>query len=219
MDHRLNSNPKPCNYYKQKGECRLGNDCRYKHVPNILSLPAELLSIILNDQYVSDIRQVCREFRYRIDTNYPLKLFLFNGVMNGVYTSGCAMSIARCFNDAVFQISIRALNSNNTPWCGDGLWDRYSGDRKDPMEIINDKKLTDSSFRIFYRKFQNLVYTPKITVNSRSGNEMNITKILPKKYSFDQKYKATKIYFELRDRNVNILPLDKSMGFYNGGGD
>ena len=111
-----------CDNYRQYDNCRFGNQCRYKHVNNIISMPIDIFKIIMCDQYLTDIRQVCKKLRDNIEKCYPLQLFVFTNIMNGCYTTGCAISVARGFNDAVFQIITRALNTNISPQCRNGTW-------------------------------------------------------------------------------------------------
>lgn len=213
-----------CTFYKQKGTCKFDNSCRYKHTPNILSIPFDIFEIIVKEQYMSDIRQVCRKFREIIDRHYPLRLFSFVGVMNGCYTPGCAIAIARCFNDAVFQISIRALNCNTDPECRYGTWSPYDREFHGTFVIkkwedMDKEKLSDSDFRIFYRKFCNLLYFPKYKIIKHiSHDEMIVKKLPPPRVTKGEKIMAFNIYFELRNKNFSEHALDKSIGFFCGGG-
>lgn len=215
-----------CNYYKQYGSCKFHDKCRYKHITNILSIPLDLFKIIMTDQYLSDVRQVCRVLRKIVDENYPLQLFVFTRVMNGCYTTGCAMAIARNFNDAIFQISIRSLNPCISPKCSYGTWSPHDAECYSSFQIekwsdVENNRFKNSSFKQFYHKFNNLIYQPKCKINSISPTEINITQYRPKHYSNDVKIECFNIYFELmskQNKSLNIFPLDKSMGFYNGGG-
>lgn len=212
-----------CDNYRQYGNCRFGNQCRYKHVNNIISMPIDILKIIMCDQYLSDVRQVCKKLRDNIEKCYPLQLFVFTNIMNGCYTTGCAISVARGFNDAVFQISTRALNTNISPQCRNGTWSPYDRECYSDFPIktwedLVNKKLTDSVFKEFYHKFNTLIYTPKYIINSVSQTERNITQFIPKKFSNDDKIMCFNIYFELINNSYNIFPLNKSIGFFNGGG-
>lgn len=196
-----------CRNYKQ-GFCKSGIKCRFEHIANLLILPLDMLKIIFEQVYLSDLLPVSKLLNTIINSNFSLQLFVFTGIMNGGYTNGCAVSTARNLNDAIFMIA--AGNGGTKQLSSDcGTW-RYDNHIKcDYLFPISDRhcrerlKRDTSALGAFFNK---ILRNSDLTTLSR--RELIATQ-----------QQMLAVYNELMTVKPAILPLNISIGFYNGGGD
>ena len=152
-------NSQACKFYL-KGNCKRGNKCRFKHQLEIKQstfpiLPKDILLLIFKDQYVSDLRLVCKSWQITIERDYPLQLYVYSNIKERDYSYKCAVSIARCKLDAVFNICKRCFTIKSDPECSETYHnhrDRHS------LDLMND---------IFFNKIT--VYMKVIKYSGRDG--------------------------------------------------
>lgn len=107
-----------CRNYQQNGKCKFGLKCRWSHqlvsskrgTITSIELPDDVLNLIfreLQHHYVADVMLVSVRWHRCITIMCPLKTYLFTDIMNGGYTDGCAVAVARSKNDAIYQICWR----------------------------------------------------------------------------------------------------------------
>jgi hypothetical protein len=189
-------------------------NCRFPHIANLLVLPVDILKIIFEQVYLSDLLLVNKLLNGIINAYHPLQLYLFTKVMDGGYTSGCAMATARNKNDAVYKIATQVVNEKDT--ISDfGLWDRYGRQKLSKYEEIDPLVLADHAFGSFVSKYRK----DRSFRDFRTKNRREQIK--------EAQISMCNIYFELtREKKefmslsptLTVIPLNYSIGFFNGGG-
>lgn len=202
-----------CRAYNQ-GFCKFGVNCCFPHIANLLVLPVDILKIFFEQVYLSDLLLVNKLLNSIINTYYPLQLYLFTKVMDGGYTSGCAMATARNKNDAIYKIAVQVMNGRNSI-SNFGLWDRYGYLKIRKYEEIDPLVLSDHAFGSFVSKYRK----DRPFRGFRTKNRREEIK--------EAQISMCNIYFELmREKKVfmssfptlTVIPLNYSIGFFNGGG-
>lgn len=220
-------NSSVCKFYL-RGSCKYGNRCKYLHQPSYAQivksvvLPKEVLALIFETYgYIGDLRPVCKSWKNIVDELFPLRLYVFTRVMNGCYTQGNAFAIARCRLDAILNICQRYFNTEVKPKCSKGTWcvgDSESSHRfmKSILELkeraTSNSELKHFSDKMFKFKKEMKIYDEK-NANLLYSCDLFLELI---KCTPDDKQNRSHYY---RDIGIyTILPLNRSMGFFYGGG-
>ena len=89
-----------CEFYA-KVYCKYS--CKFSHSQNTLQtnkkscvitlLPKDILTVIFNSHSlcIKYISSVCKSWNTIINKEFPLRMYIYTHVMNGMYTPGCAM--------------------------------------------------------------------------------------------------------------------------------
>lgn len=219
-----------CRFYLQ-GKCRYGDKCRYLHQPSysqivvgrktLTTLPKDIIRIIFENVYVSDLRPVCKSWKNIVEELFPLKLYVFTGVMDSGCSTGNAFAIARCKLDAIFFICRRFFNMKINPGCSKRAWGSWIecsfGRSYKFMETLGDlKEQIKSNFelKVFSDKmfkFKRGLKGYKSELNENYLNACNLFLDLtnqPMKFLLNRSKSCNE---------CTVLPLNQCMGFFMGG--
>jgi len=139
-----------CKFYL-KGNCKRGNRCRFIHQSSYVDvllgikkstfplLPKEIFVLIFENQYISDLRLVCKSWQITIERDYPLQLYVYSNIGERDYSYKCAVSIARCKLDAILNICKRCFTIKSNPECTERYDDNF--DIEEPLDDIFSNKI------------------------------------------------------------------------------
>lgn len=208
---------KLCRNYQRAGRCRFGGKCRWIHKFSQLSdvlesiiLPDDILRLIFQDvfHYIFDLMLVCTSWHRLIITRNPLQTYIFTDVMNGGYCYGCAISVARSKNDAIYQICKRLYEPNSLkmhrllPKSDINVWiETHKFRNNSHDEILSTMMTKHSEFQIFLERLKNDFGFPD---NTDGGKNFAM---------------CCSLYDELKETDaVFIIPRDYAFSYFCGGG-
>jgi hypothetical protein len=198
-------NSQVCKFYL-KGNCKRGNKCKFAHQQSYLSilkrvsspiLPKEIMELIFRNAELDlgKARSVCKYWKELL----PSQLYFFTGIMNGGYTNGCAVAVARTKLEAISFICRRSFNQDSNPICTSGCWHpRDSQCHHDFKKSVKEAKAKDPYFTSKMMKY---------IKEAKFYDERN-----------EQFLYSCNLYDELIRTSPNVFPLNTPIGFFCGGG-
>ena len=202
-------NSQVCKFYLQNN-CKRGNKCKFAHQPSYLSilkrvptpiLPKEIMGLIFSNAELDlgKARSVCKYWKVIIEELFLSQLYIFTGVMNGGYTNGCAVAIARTKLEAISFICRRSFNTGSNPICTSGCWSPH--DSQCHHNFKNSVKEAKGKNPYFTSKMM------KYKKDAKFYDEEN-----------EQLLYSCNLYDELIKTSPNVFSLNTSIGFFCGGG-
>lgn len=173
---------------------------------NIFVLPNELLEIILNEVYLSDMVLVCKEINKKVCDFFPRAIF---SIINYTYEK------ARNIEDAIYQIAVKTIWSEIPMFCGSiscfGQCDYCKSNKSilDRKSNITEYEKQYPQFALFRKKLlKDLVYQRQIEKQfeiERKRQKLFIGKGILCRYQDYMNIKIYNTYFKLQNKTFEKL--------------